>query len=130
LPDLGHHTSVLAMYQSQDRKGNINVCVRKAVWCQKYRAPFGIQWQEAVCRQCLSFNSLEFDRKPEEKKIVITCKHANFRQCKPKEMKIDGLYLEAPRGSNQSDGEWYIEEYIWNEFDSQGFEAHVASVVG
>ncbi|KAF9064257.1 hypothetical protein BDP27DRAFT_1333744 [Rhodocollybia butyracea] len=129
LPDLGHHTSVLVVYWSQNSKGNLSICIRKAVWCEKYRAPFGIQWQEAVCRQCRSFNSLKFERNLGEKKMIVRCRHAKFQQCEPKEMKIDGIYLQTPQGPSQSDGEWYIGEYEWNEFDSQSFEAHIKSAV-
>jgi hypothetical protein len=122
LPELGHHTSILVGYQLQDS----TIRVLKGVWCQQYRAPFGIQWQEAICRQCRSFNALEFKRV--ERTIVISCRHANHQGCRPKEIEIDGLYLNAPQGPKQSSGEWHFEKYAWNRVDSQSFEALIESI--
>lgn len=114
-PELGIHTSILAAYF--DHNGDLNI--KKAIWCHRFRSPYGIQFQEISCRDCRGLNCLSFKREDQLQKVVVTCLHAPYKGCIARMISIDGVYLVTPKGPKESEGEWAIYPYTWTKFDSQ-----------
>lgn len=114
LPELGMHTSVLAAYWTHMKV----VKVQKGIWCQKFRAPYGVQFQKAFCHDCHSLNSYRFKRNVETKKLIVACSHQQLKGCKDQTIALDGVYLKTPLGSAEGKGEWYIYDYTWSKVES------------
>ncbi|KAJ3833390.1 hypothetical protein EV361DRAFT_150861 [Lentinula raphanica] len=118
VPEIGHHTHIFCAFKQP--LGPVRFL--KAIWCHRYRAPFGIQWQQSICKDCHCFNSLVFKRNRSLKQLQIQCKNSKHKQCKNRWLPIDGIFLDTPEGSVSFTGEWKISDYHWTPFDQKDFD--------
>ncbi|KAJ3749741.1 hypothetical protein EV360DRAFT_76203 [Lentinula raphanica] len=97
VPEIGHHTHIFCAFKQP--LGPVRFL--KAIWCHRYRAPFGIQWQQSICKDCHCFNSLVFKRNRSLKQLQIQCKNSKHKQCKNRWLPIDGIFLDTPEGFHE-----------------------------